>query len=400
MSFSVRANIFPALALLAGSLSAQTATPRVVLLNPATLAQLKAHPDSQIVAAARAEADHALKVGPLTVTAKARVPPSGDKHDYMSMARYFWPNPATPNHLPYIRKDGETNPEIREIGDLDALDLMGRATRELALAYFLTGDDRYAEHAAMLLHTWFLAPATAMNPNLNFAQYIPGVNTGRGAGILDARRLTLAIDAAGLIAGSKYWTPADQTGLQKWFSAYYAWLTTSDAAKKENAAPNNHGSWFQMQAASIAGFLGKTDDLRKIAERVRDQRIPSQIDAAGMQKYEMVRTNSFSYSAFNLEALTQLATVVAPTGIDLYQTAKPGAPGILTALDALLPYDSTHPWPHEQISSGREDSLCPALVRAAAHTGAPKYLEAQKRFDCKQTAVTRIEMLEAHAAAH
>jgi hypothetical protein len=389
MSFSVRANIFALLMLPTTLLAAQT-PPRVFIFNPATLAQQKAHPSPAIVKLARAEADSAMKVGPQSVTTKSKVPPSGDKHDYMSMARYFWPNPNTPDHLPYVRHDGQTNPEINDITDHEALDHAANASRALALGWYLTGDERYAEHATSLLRTFFLAPATAMNPNLKFAQFIPGVNTGRGTGILDARGLAIAIDAIGLLAGSKSWTPEDQAGMNKWFTAYYAWLTTTDAGHQEKAAPNNHGSWFAAQEASIAMFLGKTDDARKIAEHVRDQRIPAQIDAAGMQKYELARTNSFSYSAFNLEALTELANIVAPTGVDLYATK----PGILTALDALLPYDASHPWPHDQISKGKEDSICPALVRAAAHTHDAKYLEAQKRFDCKQTALTMLEAVD------
>jgi len=112
-----------------------------------------------------------------------------------------------------------------------------------------------------------------------------------------------------------------------------------------------------------------------------------------MQKYELVRTNSFSYSAFNLEALTTVDEIVAPLGEDFYKPITPGAPGILTGIDALLPYDPQHPWPHEQISKNLEGSLCPALVRAAAHTHEAKYVEAQKRFACKQTAITMLESM-------
>jgi hypothetical protein len=94
--------------------------------------------------------------------------------------------------------------------------------------------------------------------------------------------------------------------------------------------------------------------------------------------------NRFSLLAL---PLTTVDEIVAPLGEDLCKPVKPGAPGILTGIDALLPYDKQHPWPHEQITSGLEGSLCPALVRAAAHTQEAKYVEAQKRFACKTTAV-------------
>lgn len=40
-----------------------------------------------------------------------------DANDYVSLARYFWPDPNTPNGLPYIRRDGHVNPEIKKLPD-------------------------------------------------------------------------------------------------------------------------------------------------------------------------------------------------------------------------------------------------------------------------------------------
>jgi hypothetical protein len=313
----------------------------------------------------------------------------------MSMAIYFWPNPDTPNHLPYVRRDGYHNPETKTITDEASLNRMANASRSLALGYYFTGDEIYAHHAALLLRAWFNDPATAMNPNLKFAQFVKGQDDGRCFGILDGRRLTQAIDAAGMLAGSKEWTAADDAGLRRWFSDYYTWLTTSEAGKAESTQPNNHGSWFLVQAMPIALFLGKTDDARHMAEQVRNSRIPSQIDSQGMQTHEIKRNQSLAYSAFNLEALTQVATVAAPLGIDLYRPVTPGAPGILTAVDAIMPFDPQHPWPNQQVSTGKEDSLCPALISALTYTHKARYADAMKRFQCQTTALTLITVLGA-----
>ena len=52
------------------------------------------------------EANKALKYGPVSVMEKNEVPPSGSKHDYMSLAPYHWPDTTKKDGLPYMRKDG------------------------------------------------------------------------------------------------------------------------------------------------------------------------------------------------------------------------------------------------------------------------------------------------------
>lgn len=354
-------------------------------MNPAVLAKAKQNPDKALIALAVQDAEQAMKTVPHSVMDKKQTSPSGDKHDWYTQAGYWWPDPKNPNG-PYIRHDGVKNPEKGDFTDEEYFNRTMRAAETLALAYYLTGNETYAGRATLLLRTWFLNPATAMNPNLTYAQFVPNKNNGRPAGIVAARQMPEALDAVGLLAGSSEWTAADDSGMRQWFSRYYTWLTTSDAGKEEASHPNNHGSWCQAQLAAIALFLGKTEDARKVLLFVRDHRIPDQIDSRGMQKYEMARTKSFSYSAMNLHALSVLATLAQPLEIDLYQPIQPGAPGILTAVDALMPYDSQHPWPHEQIEANREDSLCPALYYAAGYAHDARYVDAEKRFECRTTA--------------
>src|SRR5688572_12712213 len=85
------------------------------------------------------EADKALKRAPVSVMEKKNIPPSGDKHDYMSLAPYHWPNPATADGLPYIRKDGQTNPEVKEYKDKEYLPKLCADVYQLGLAYYFSG---------------------------------------------------------------------------------------------------------------------------------------------------------------------------------------------------------------------------------------------------------------------
>src|SRR5260370_7836542 len=80
-----------------------------------------------------------LDLEPPTVVRKHTLPPSGDIHDYLSIAPYWWPNPDTADGLPWVQRDGHTNPRSRDIPDkhgwyalLDLGWVLGHPPRELA----------------------------------------------------------------------------------------------------------------------------------------------------------------------------------------------------------------------------------------------------------------------------
>ena len=119
----------------------------------------------EAVSRVAAEADSTLLgMEPLTVTAKKQLPPSGDRRDYMSLSPYWWPDPEKPDGLPYIRRDGERNPEVYDCPERVNGDRLGVAARTLAVLYRVTGDERYAAKCAELLRTWFLRSRTGHEP--------------------------------------------------------------------------------------------------------------------------------------------------------------------------------------------------------------------------------------------
>ena len=295
----------------------------------------------------------------------------------MSIAPYWWPNPNTPNGLPYVRRDGEINPERDQTSDRKRLDNMVQAVKTLSLGYFFTGREEYAAQATKLLRVWFLDEATQMNPHLRYAQAIPGRNKGRGAGIIETHNLPELIDAVGMLAGSKTWDRNNQKALQDWFAAYFDWLLNSPEGRAEAEAQNNHGSWYDVQVASYAFFVGKNDLARKVLNEFPAKRIAKQIEPDGRQPRELERTQAWSYSLFNLEALFYAASIGDKLDTDLWNYETPDKRGIRKALDWLLPFAiGAKKWSYQQISPWQPEKLAPLLRRAAGRYREPAYEKA------------------------
>ena len=373
----------------------QVPVPKTFLIDGTALAKARMDGDAEMIRLAKIQGDRAMQDGPVSVMDKKAVPPSGDKHDYMSLAPYFWPNPATKDHLPYIRKDGQHNPEASAIPDHENFTRMAEDVHAWALAYFLADDDKYAKHAAESLRVWFLAPATRMNPNLKYAQAVLGVNDGRGTGVLESRCLTDVVDALALLAGSSDWTAKDEAGMHEWIDAYFTWLTSSANGKAEHDAKNNHGSWDDVQEASLALYLGKTDFVKDLVETAKTKRIGLQIQADGQQPMEEERTKSFGYCVFNVDALMQLATLGDEVGVDLWGYTSPAGGSIRKALDYLIPFAADpKAWGHENIAGMTPDALRAPLLMAAVHYRSVAYKEDALHIRAKDDPLQTLLVLE------
>ncbi len=288
-------------------------------------------------------ADQALD-GPLySITNKKQLPPSGDKHDYVSVGPYWWPNPETADGLPWIRRDGEVNRAARNAApDSHTMSAMSNAVNTLALAYFFTEQEVYAARATELLQVFFLNPATRMNPNLTFGQGIPGRTTGRGIGIIESRKLMAVIDAIGLLEPSASLTADVQRDLQGWFTNFLDWLLTSDNGKKERAEHNNHGTFYDAQVAQFALFTEQAQRVQSALQSSARDRLDTQIGPAGEQPHELARTRPFHYSVFNLQAFFSLAQIGTHLELDLWNYQHADGTGLKHALDYLNHYEQ-HP---------------------------------------------------------
>jgi hypothetical protein len=367
------------------------AGPCVFLHPPEVLAHHKArwvsaplHPEPAF-ARLLDEAAKALAEKPFSVTEKSVLPPSGDKHDYLSLAPYAWPDPRQPNGLPYIMRDGQTNPERDSIPDHAYFSRIVGLTETLGLAYYFTGDESFAKHAALLLHTFFVEPATRMRPNLNFAQGVRGKEVGRASGIIDTAGIPRLVDGIRLLMDSASLSKEDQDGLLGWFRDYLAWLRESELGRREGQARNNHGTWYDVQVVALALASGQIEVARETLAFSHKRRIGRQIDPDGRQPEEVQRTKSWHYSIFNLQAFIALADLGDRAGVDLWTYQTPDGRSIRKAIEWLLPFAlGDKPWTTPEIGGFKPEALGPIVREAAARLQDPQLGQAAARLGGKQ----------------
>jgi hypothetical protein len=325
------------------------------------------------------QAEHILNLAAPTVVNKKFFPPSKNKHDYLSISRYWWPDPNTKDGLPWIRKDGITNPDT-QTDDVDRK-RFGRLTKSikiLSLAYYFSDDEKYAIKGISFISTWFLDDQTKMNPHLKYAQSVPGNPNSRRSGILDGRIIPeTLLDALTFFSSSPNWTNEKNTKMNLWLNQYLNWLTTSKLGKAGAKQKNNHGSWYRFQVAALAWYL-KKETLLKSTVLATQHSLSEQFNDQGAQPHELKRTRAFFYSCFNLKALTRIATIANKAGLSLWEYQSAQGHSLKLAIDYLMPVVRGEKWPHasKNIDLSRLAELLGELV---AYNNNPEYKHALKK---------------------
>lgn len=314
------------------------------------------------------EAEREMPKKPLSVTYKEGMPPSGDKHDYVSLSRYVWPDPSKPDGLPYIHRDGESNPELARY-DRNTLGDMCQSVNTLSLAYYFSGDERYAAKATELIRVWFLNKDTRMNPNLNYAQFIPGVNNskGRPMGLIDTYSFVDMLNSVQLLIKSRSYTKKDNNGLKKWFGELTHWFLTSQQGIEESKAKNNHSLAYDVQLALYQMFSGDDKGAEKVVNEFPEKRLFAQIDPDGKQPNELWRTLAFGYSEYNIRHMIDMFALAKHFGKELNKVESDDGRSFYKAVDYLSSFlgKDVSSWPYKQISDwdGKQQALCEDLYR-------------------------------------
>ncbi|MFC3285782.1 alginate lyase family protein [Litchfieldella rifensis] len=318
-------------------------------------------------------ADAALQRGPYSVVDKKTLPPSRNPHDYWHPAPYFWPNPLRLPGLPYVRRDGKRIPGTRlyeplsDNYDRTRLQRLFDDTYMLALAAVRFGQPQYGAHAARLVRTWFLQPETAMTPHLEYAQVRRGHDRNRGSssGVIEMKDLYYFLDAVRLLVAHRFLDEDEDATFREWLKQYLNWLLSSRQGQQERTSANNHGTYYDLQVASIAAYL---EEYRLLRHTLRDSRfrIIEQFEPDGRQPHEMLRTTTAHYCCFNLQGWVHLAQLASHVGEDLWGFQGPEGQCLRMGMEWLLGHSSSE-WPYRQIDDFDSERFYPLVYAYRAH---------------------------------
>jgi hypothetical protein len=176
-----------------------------------------------------------------------------------------------------------------------------------------------------------------MNANLEYAQAVHGVSTGRSYGIIDTLHLVEVARAASVL-GQDVLSPSDAAGVKDWFAEYLNWLCTSDRGKAEREAKNNHAMCWALQAAEFARLIGDDQTRREVYRRYREILLPNQVASDGSFPRELERTKPYSYSIFNFDVMAGLCQSLKGLEPDPLLFHLDDGRGLAKAAEFIYPY--------------------------------------------------------------
>ena len=327
------------------------------------LGQASSHADVALIDHDRilAAANSYITQAPIPITAFPSPRSPGTPHDFFSEAEDERPSAAD-------------NPAPRPVlftAHSDALLNMSMHVAALTCAFILTKEDRYAEHAALHLRTWFVDPARRMNPSLPFAQLMPGTTTPRPEGVLETVQLVEVAQAVSFIARTEALSAEDLAAVYQWFADYLLWLGTDRTALLARDLRNHHGSSWLLQAAAYARLAPEPNagarktpapapsiyenakapnqyiGLAELRHQYKAVTLRAQINADGAFPRELSSPAPYRNSLFNLDMLAGICDLLSTRFEGLWDYELQDGPGLRVAIAHHFPYIAHRSaWPY------------------------------------------------------
>ena len=129
----------------------------------------------------------------------------------MTLSPYWWPDSTKTDGLPYIRKDGERNPEVYEYPERENANRFGDAAYCLGVILLYHRKRSLCQSMRPSFADMVYRPETGHEPEYDLRTSRAGHEKNmRGSGFIDSRRFSRALGVAKLIEGSKSWTLSDK----------------------------------------------------------------------------------------------------------------------------------------------------------------------------------------------
>lgn len=273
---------------------------------------------------------------PVSVTSAFCERSAGGEHDFYSEGDYWWPNLDNLDG-PYIRKDGQTNPD-NFVAHRKAMVRLSQIVGMQTSAYLLTGDNKFAEAIQKHLEAWFVNPKTRMNPSLLYVQAIKGRVTGRGIGIIDAIHLIEVARSIEILGENHAISEASLSQIKAWFSEFVNWLTTHPYGQSEMNTKNNHATCWVMQVGAFARLTENTEVLEFCRNRFKTILLPNQMGTDGSFSLELARTKPYGYSLFNIDAFMTCAEILSDQNNNLYEFTTPDGKNMKLGAEFIYPF--------------------------------------------------------------
>lgn len=316
-----------------------------------------------------------LQEKPVTITSFIAERSAGDNHDFYSEGDYWWPDSLNPEG-PYIRLDGQTNPE-NFVAHRHAMIRFSSIVGNLTSAYLLTKDKKYADAVMQHVRAWFEDKETFMRPNLQYAQAIKGVATGRGIGIIDTVHLMEVAQSLRKLEEANAISGEDINGSKKWFTDYLEWISTHPYGIDEMNAKNNHGTCWVMQAAVFARYVDDANMIKLCGNRYKEILLPDQMAEDGSFPRETARTKPYGYSLFNLDAMATICQTLSTETDNLWAYTVDNGKNIQKGIHFIYPYvmdKQSWPFVHDVMYWDEWPVAHPFLIFGALQTGNQEWL--------------------------
>ncbi|WP_263381171.1 alginate lyase family protein [Granulicella arctica] len=310
-----------------------------------------------------AAADRALKILPAPLSAIPAPKSPGSRQDFYSEA-------------------GEASPFTAH---RDAVFALSRQVAALAAAFRVTHEERYAAHAVLHLHAWFVDPETQMTPALAYGSVASAVGKADPKpgfeGVLDTVFFAEVAQAIFTLSTSQALSPDEMAGLKGWFASYLQWLTESRQAGLARDQRDHHGSSWLLQAASYARLTGNDAVLSDLRHRFKTATLRAQIVADGSFPRELMTPYPYRNSLFNLDMLTASCELLSTRFESLWEFELQDGPGMHIVMARHFPFmQNRRSWPYRADLTHFDDLPVrnPSLLFAAKAYIRPEYAELWK----------------------